>query len=129
MTKITNCEYDYEVNRRFNTAKEFFDFVRLDFWLATGHNLNEWIENFREFINPEKHYNILIGSPWFERKLIAYKTYRKTEYYMRGVYEFRMEYKDGKGYCIARKRKGVTEKKLKKISKNFKKVLDKAKRI
>lgn len=129
MKEISNCEYEYEVTRRFKSVKEFFDFVRLDFWLVTDHNLKEWVENYNEFINPEKHYNIFIGSPWFDRKLIAYKTYQKTEYYMRGVYEFRMEYKDGKGHCVARVRKGVTEKKLKKISKNFKKVLDKAKRI
>ena len=129
MKEISNCEYEYEVTRRFNTVKEFFDFVRLDFWLVTGHNLNEWVKNFDEFLNPEKHCNVFISTPWFDRKLIAYQTYQKTEYYMQGVYEFRIEYNDGKGYCVARKRKGVSEKKLKKISKNFKKVLDKAKRI
>ena len=129
MKKTTNYEYEYEVTRRFNTAKEFFDFVRLDFWLVTGHNLNEWVENFGEFINPDRHRSIFIGRAWFDREIIVCKTFLKTEYYMQGVYKFIMEYKDGKGHCVARVRKGVTEKKLKKISKNFKKVLDKAKRI
>lgn len=119
-------EYEYKIDRYFKDVKEFYEFVRLDLWLLTGHNLNEWVENFEAFENPSPRCDIYIATTSFDRKLIVRKFNYSIEYYLKGCYHFRMKYSHGRGECMIEKRKGAAEKKLKKISKNLKKVLDKA---
>ena len=77
-------EYEYKTERYFKDAKEFYNFVRLDLWLTTEHNLNEWVENFEAFENPVPRCDVHIAATSFDRKLIVRKFCYYVEYYLKG---------------------------------------------
>lgn len=122
-----NFIYEYETEKFTITPEDFYEKVREDFFKKTGHSLSDWVESAREFVHPKLLTSIVI-SPLLTRHFEVTKSACYVEYYIRGYYDFVMQWKDGRGMCYAFLKCRPPRKKLKKISKNFKKVLDKAAR-
>ena len=126
--KTRKLIYEYEAERYTLNPYDFVERIRSDFFKKTNHLLSEWIESPKEFVEPFFQYDIYHQTGLFGETIQARALCCQREYYLTNHYQFKMEWKDGRGVCIAYLWELPPRKKLKKISKNFKKVLDKPKR-
>ena len=122
-----NFIYEYETEKYTITPEDFYEKVREDFFKKTGHSLSDWIESAHEFKHPKTITHIKLDD-FIITLFEAEKRACYTSYYLRRYYEFLMRWDEGRGVCYAKLKCRPPRKKLKKISKNFKKVLDKAAR-